>query len=107
MTMRARVVRDIQTAEDAYGQKGPPLLAIVGVIPCRVWFSAAYLAIRNQSTVSARDLTMIVPLESDIQVNDKIDTVCDRRGNELFSNLKVEAPMRRKNHIECRLQSNA
>lgn len=111
MTMRARVLRDTQTREDDYGHKGPPTPEVIGgvagVISCRVWYSAGYLAIRDTSTVSARDLKMIVPLSADIRVGDVVDKVWDRRGRELFSNLKVEAPMRRSNHVECRLQQNA
>ena len=110
MTMRARILRDTQTREDDYGHKGPPTLeptGVTGITPCRVWYSAAYLAIRNTSTISARDLKMIVPLDADVKAGDVVDKVWDRRGKELFSKLKIEAPMRRANHIECRLQENA
>lgn len=107
MIMRARILRNIQTGEDSYGHKGPPKFEIVNVVPCRVWYSSGYLAIRDRSTVSARDLKMIMPLNADVQVKDVIESVYDRRGRELFHDLKVEAIMRRSNHVECRMHQNA
>ena len=107
MTMRARILRDTQTREDDYGHKGPPTPEVMAIVSCRVWYSAGYLAIRDTSTVSAKDLKMIVPLDADVRVGDVIDKVWDRRDRELFTNLKVEALMRRANHVECRLQENA
>ena len=107
MTMLARILRNTQTNKDPYGHRSPLAEEIVGTVPCRVWYAMGYLAIRDKSTVSARDLKMIVPLDSDIKVNDLVDSVWDRQDKELFSKLKVEAPLRRANHIECRLQENA
>lgn len=80
---------------------------IIGETPCRVWYSSGYLARRSQSTVSVRDLIMIVPLGTDIKIGDKIDSVWDRRGRELFSKLTAETPLRRANHIECKVGENA
>jgi len=107
MTMTARILRDTQTAEDGFGHKGPPTPEVIGETPCRVWYSSGYLARRNQSTVSIRDLIMVVPLGTDIKVGDTINSVWDRRGRELFSKLKLETPMQRANHIECKVGENA
>jgi len=107
MTMRARILRDTQTARDDYGHKGPPTPEVIGETPCRIWYSSGYLATRSQSTVSVRDLIMVVPLGTDLKVGDKIDSVWDRRDRELFSKLKIETLLRRANHIECKVGENA
>lgn len=72
-------------------------------VPCRLWYIYGALRIRDTSTVADADLRMAVPLATDIKKGDVVREVKDRLGADLWSDLKVDVVLRRKNHLECRV----
>lgn len=104
MTMRAVIKRNQAPGTDDYGQPGPTNWQIIAVdVPCYVWLRQAGTVVGNQRTVTVEAPTMVVPLDTDITVRDQVSSIADRLGKELFGKLHVDAVLRRKDHLEVRL----
>lgn len=103
MTMRAVLQRN-QSAKDPYGQKGlANWKTIDSNFPCFVW-EAQDRIVYGTATVEIGTPMMIAPLGTDITVDDMIDAVCDRLGEQLFGRMKIDGVMRRRDHKEMRLK---
>lgn len=104
MTMRTTIERDQATA-DPYGSPGPPdWQTLESDVPCYVWAEAARKMISDTQTVTLDHPGAIVPLGTDITEEDRLASITDRRGTQLFPLFYVDAVMRRKDHLELRLR---
>ena len=109
--MRATIERNAVPLEDNYGQPGPPDWQVLEEnVACYVWAGST----TGQHTGSTKDRTVVVdgpgaifPVGTDIKDNDRLSTVTDRRGVELFSELYVDGTLRRKDHMGVGLREYA
>jgi len=107
MTMRAVIERN-QASADAYGHPGPPNWQIIApAVPCYVWLRQAGTVVGAERTVTVDAPTMVVPLDTDITAADRVRNVADRLGKELFGMLHVDAVLKRRDHLEVRLNEYA
>jgi len=110
MTMRALIERNY-ASKDPYGQPGPPDWQIIGIdIPCYAWHgtvAARRTVIGDQQTVMFGMPGAIFPFNTDISEKDRIRSITDRLGNELFSMMYIDAIQRRRDHLGVRLRDYA
>lgn len=108
MTMRARIERNF-ASDDPYGQPGPPVWQTIVVdVPCYVWYAtgtARRTDISDRQVVTVDMPGAIMPLDTDIDEEDRIREVTDRRGKKLFDMLYIDGAMPRKDHMSLRLRS--
>lgn len=111
MTMRATIERDTQTTIDGYGRKGAPDWTVVATaVACRVWEPTGterQTTRNNLREVTENNPQAIFPLDTDIQKEDRLPTVTDRRGTVLFEDLWVDGVKRRADHYQVRLRQYA
>lgn len=111
MTMRATIERNIVVAKDAYGHEGPPEWSeIESDVPCYVWKGGAVghrTDSRDDRTVTVGMPGAIFPLDTDIDINDRLNYVNDRRGNILFNEMYVDFVLRRHDHLGVGLREYA
>ena len=111
MTMRATIERNAVPLEDNYGQPGPPDWQVLAEgVACYVWAGST----GGKHTNNAKDRTVVVdgpgaifPTGTDIKDDDRLSTVADRRGVELFSELYVDRTLHRKDHLAVGLREYA
>lgn len=114
MTMRATIERNAVPLEDDYGQPGPPDWVVQEEdVACYVWAGGAG-GLGGRQTDAADNRTVVVdspgaifPTGTDIKDDDRLSTVTDRRGVELFSELYVDGTMRRTDHLAVGLREYA
>ncbi len=112
--MRATIERNAVPLEDNYGQPGPPDWQVLAEdVACYVWAGGGGTAGRRM-TGNANDRTVVVdgpgamfPTGTDIKDDDRLSTVTDRRGVELFSELYVDGTLHRKDHLAVGLREYA
>lgn len=83
MTMRATVERDTQAGKNDWNLPDVPMLAEVGVIPCRVWAARRTDVDDSGKDAVVADLRGHFPRGSDLVEEDRL-TVHDRLGLLLF-----------------------
>ena len=109
--MRATIERNIVVAKDAYGQEGPPeCSAIESDVPCYVWKGGAVehrTDSKDDRTVTVDMPGAIFPLDTDIDIKDRLSNIKDRRGNILFNELYVDSVLRRHDHLGVGLREYA
>ena len=110
MTMRATIERNANPLRDSYGQKPPDWQVLAEDVACYVWAGST----GGRHTDSANDRTVVVdgpgamfPTGTDIKDDDRLSTVADRRGVELFSELYVDGTLHRKDHLAVSLREYA
>jgi len=104
MTMITTVQRN--NAEiDEYNHPGPPKWETIGIdVMCYVWEKTASKMLDNGKLVVVSEPTAIIPIGIDITEKDRLYNITDRRGNELFGTMYINAVIRRKDHLELRLR---
>jgi len=106
MTMRATIERNAGT-EDAYGNPRTDW-QIVGIeVPCYVWAARGggrRTRIGDQDQITLDLPGAIFPLATDVDHKDRLLTVVDRRGEELFAMMYVDAVLRRRDHLQVSLR---
>lgn len=111
MTMRTTIERNEVAVDDDYGQPGPPDWQIIGVnVACYVWAGGTggkRTSSGNERTVTVDTPGAIFPLSTDIDKEDRLDSVMDRQGVELFGELYIDSVLRRKDHIAVTLRDYA
>jgi len=114
MTMRATIERNTVPLEDNYGQPGPPDWVVQEEdVACYVWAGGTGIG-GGRMTDKADNRTVVIdgpsaifPKGTDIKDDDRLSTVTDRRGVELFSELYVDGTMHRKDHLAVGLREYA
>ena len=108
MKMRCAIERNFQMDADGFGQKGPgDWREQYSWLPCHCWAGAS--GGKRTGAGEARTVTsdmpgMIVPKETDVLTTDRIAWVKDRRGNDLFPAMGIDAVLPRVTHLELRLR---
>ena len=107
--MRATIERNANPLRDSYGQKPPDWQVLAEDVACYVWAGGG-----GRMTNSANDRTVVVdgpgaifPMGTDIKDDDRLSTVTDRRGVELFSELYVDGTSHRTDHLAVGLREYA
>jgi len=114
MTMRATIERNMAVMEDNYGQPGPPDWQVLTEnVACYVWAGGTGIG-GGRMTDSANERTVVVdgpgaifPTGTDIKDADRLSTVTDRRGVELFGMLYVDGTLYRRDHLAVGLREYA
>lgn len=105
--MRATVQRNA-AIDDGYGQKGPPIWEVLATnVACYVWSRKRRNEIGDKMMSVVEEPGMVAPLSTDVTEDDRILTVTDRRGNQLFDTMYINSVARRKRHLELRLREYA
>lgn len=107
LTMRATVERDLATAKDAWGGELAPAFAPIGSeVPCFIWSEKAQDVTDASKVAEVEDLRGLFALGADLEPNDEISAVTNRRGEVLLpGRLRVMGPVQRKHtHLEAQLR---
>ena len=112
MTMRATIERSPAQPADDWGQDGVPQFAEVATnVPCRVWGSARREVDSADKSAVVEDLRGLFPKGADVREDDRLSTVTDRQGVELYAGpIAVETIVRRggsastTDHVEAMLR---
>jgi hypothetical protein len=99
--MRCEIQRN-QGGVDQYGQEVIDWQTIATDVPCTAYHDSGAESIRDIGIVSTDQVTVIVPLSTNVDEHDLIKGITDRQGNELFDLLVIEAVMKRRDHIQIR-----
>lgn len=103
MTMRAVLQRN-RAQKNPYGHTGgPDWRTLESAMPCLAWETTAQTSTGN-IVIEAGTPMMIFPLSVEATIDDRIESVSDRIGNQLFGTMVIDAVMRRKDHFEARLK---
>ena len=88
MTMTARVERSIaeQGVADAYGHQETTPRVVAESMPCMVLPQQSLDVFDDSKTVTIKRYRMFAPLEADIQFEDEVTRVRDRRGRDVWGN---------------------
>jgi len=105
MTMRVTIER-LRDKKDPYGQPGADWRVYHSEIPCYVW-ETGDRKITGTSIVEAGSPMMIIGKSIDVTMDDRIQNVIDRRGNELYGIMTIDSIIKRKDHKELRLKKIA
>lgn len=109
--MRATIERNTVPLTDGYGQPGPPDWVVQEEdVACYVWAGSTggkHTDAADNRTVVVDGPGAIFPKGTDIKDDDRLSTVTDRRGVELFSELYVDGTMYRTDHLAVGLREYA
>lgn len=107
MRQRATVERQMQVKRDDFGGRGTPdWREHLTELPCRIWQTSGREVTDGQKIVAVDDRRMIVPLDTDVTTRDRIATVTDRQGTELYAGpMRIESVARREDHLELMLEA--
>ncbi|MBS3927090.1 MAG: head-tail adaptor protein [Sphingomonadales bacterium] len=107
MRQRATVERQMQTNRDPFGGKGTPdWRPHIDDLPCFIWQTSGREATDGEKTVAVNDRRMIVPLDTDVTTLDRIASVTDRQGTELYAGpMRIESVARRSDHMELLIEA--
>jgi hypothetical protein len=106
MIMRATTQRNSAAGiTDNYGNSAAPAWAdYLTALPCRVWHpkgGGEDLKREDKNALIIDSVKMICPLGTDIVETDRISTVKDRQGNQLFGAFIISSKIRRRaDHLE-------
>ncbi len=105
MTMRARLQRNADLADDGFGHPEKARFLDRNTLPCRVWSKTRREINDENKLVMIEDIRGTFELGADISELDQISDVVDRRGRVLFEGpLAIIALARRKGHTEATLE---
>jgi hypothetical protein len=75
-------------------------------IPCRLWYSTGREVIDGTKSAPIEDRRMIVPVDTDVNVADRVAKVTNRRGTLLYDGpMRIESVGRRQDHLELMLEA--
>ena len=111
MIHRATIERDGATGSDSWGNPNESSWSThLSDLPCRVWYgsgsggSAEREIFDGNKIVTTEDRTLIVPLGTDVTELDRVASIEDRAGSEIFAGpSKIESLGRRSDHLVIRL----
>ena len=97
----------MQTNRDPFGGKGAPdWRSHVDNLPCFIWQTAGREVTDGEKVVTVDDRRMIVPLGTDVVATDRIASVTDRQGTELYAGpMRIESVARRSDHLELLIEA--
>ena len=100
---RAVVLRNVETGIDGFGQALPPIwLEIQDPVPCAVWSRSSREMVSGERTALIDDIRVALPLAADVEINDRIERVTDRRGVEQHPGpLRIDGIERKHTHFLC------
>lgn len=107
MTQRATVERQMQVLRDDFGGRGTPdWREHLTDVPCRIWQTSGREVTDGNKVVAVDDRRLIVPLGTDVTTKDRIASVTDRLGVELYEGpMRIETIARRSSHLELMLEA--
>ena len=96
MTMRATVERDQATATDQWGQPVKPDFAVIATLPCYAWSKQRRELIDADRSAVLEDIRAVFPKDADLNEQDRIAKIENRRGDVIFAGpLVVTSVVRR------------
>ena len=100
---RAVVVRNVATGTDQFGQAVPPVwVDIQDPVACAVWSKTSREMVSGERTALIDDIRVALPLAADVEINDRIERVTDRRGVEQHPGpLRIDGIERKHTHLLC------
>lgn len=104
MTMRATIERDSASAGNWGSSSKPTWTTLTSNLACYAYVSRGGTRHGTDATVETQVLVVLVPLGTDVTANDRISTITDRQGTELFGKHYVDRVNRRKLHIELTMR---
>ena len=105
MTMRAYAQRNSAT-RDAGGHLNVPVWGTLATIPCYAWVRLANAFHKAELSADETRYRAIIPKSTDLTTDDRIETIKDRAGAELFPTLYIDAVLQRRDHLELRLRDH-
>jgi len=72
-------------------------------LSCWVWDEPNHTRFGTPVIIEACRPMMIVPVATDITIDDRIESVTDRLGNPLYGTMRIDGVARQKTHLEVRL----
>lgn len=96
-------------ADDGVDDYGNPYSADwqphLEAIPCRAWTNAAREPIDDETSVVLEDRRLTISLGTDVAETDRVLSVTDKAGNEIFDGpMDIEGVLRFTDHIELVLE---
>lgn len=107
MRMRAFVLRNVlpPDAVDAYKQPLPPDYELQLREPCFVWVTSRIVALDTTRTARVEETSVIFPLTTSVEEDDRVEKITDRREQTLFDGpFAVRSMMPKVGHYEARLE---
>lgn len=107
LTMRALVERNQATGKSGWNQPVAADFVSTGdPVPCFVWSKTSGEVHDGEKLAMLEDLRALFGLGADVQADDEISSVTDRRGAEIIpGRLQVIGPVERKHtHLEADLR---
>jgi len=103
---RATIERDVNAGgSDAWGGSPPPDWQPLATVSGNAWTNAGRELVEPDRTVVIEDRRMSVPLGTDVTEADRILSVTDRSGAEVFDGpMNVQAVLRFGDHVELVLE---
>ena len=91
MTMTARVERGIaeQGVADAYGHQETTPRVVTESMPCLVVPQQSLDVYDQTQTVTIKRYRLFAPLDADIQFEDEVTRVQDRRGRDVWGDVRM------------------
>lgn len=106
MTMRAKIERDTSTGSDDWGGDTAPSFTPLTTAKCFAWTKSGREIADGTKGALIKVMRIMFPLGTDVQPDDEISDITDRRGAVLIpGRLKVDGPIEYKhNHLEATLE---
>lgn len=106
LTMRAAIERNQATGKDSWDNPLPPDFQPLATLPCFAWSNSSREAIDGNKTAMIEDARAMFALGADVNEDDEISAITDRRGNVTIpGRLKIEGPVQFKHtHLEAALK---
>ena len=105
MTMRAYAERNSAT-RDGYGQLDPKGWATLATIPCYAWVRSGDTTHKERMSLDETRFSAIIPKGTDLTSDDRILSIKDRAGTELFPTMYIDAVLQRGAHLELRMRDH-
>lgn len=103
MTMRATIQRNM-AGLNPYGDKAKADWQYYGEVPCHIWEKSGSTILENGKVVTVNMPIGIMSNIIDIDEDDRILGVADRRGRQLFGTMYIDTILKHKDHISLRLK---
>lgn len=105
MTHRAFIQRN-GAAKNKYGHRSPPDWQALSTTPCYWWAVTGDTKNAPEVSQDSTSSKAIMPLDTDITSDDRIEKVENRIGSELAGVLYIDAVLRRRDHFEIRMRDH-
>ncbi len=105
MTHRAFIQRN-GADKNIYGHKSPQGWAALSTTPCYAWTVTGDTKNAPEVSQDSTSYKAIMPLDTDITSDDRLEKVENRIEAELFGVLYIDAVLRRRDHFEIRMRDH-